>query len=244
MKLGVINDIHNNLTALKKGIEVLNEMKCDKIVCCGDIIGIGPNPEETVQYMMQIANLIAVRGNHEKYLLEGMPTEFPNKENMGLGEMEHHKWEHSLLSDESIAFLENLPNKAELACEGFNISVIHYCMDRDGQYDYTNYKANPSEEDLKNMFADVNSDIILYGHNHSRNICKGDKIYINVGSLGCPAQDKNLARAGVVNIENGNVEIQPIDIEYDVNDVVDLINELNYPDADNIKKFFYGLWNN
>lgn len=240
VKLGVITDIHNNLTALKAVVERLNQMDCDKIICCGDIIGIGPCPEETVQYMMQIPNLIAVRGNHEKYLLEEMPDEYPNEENMGFEEMKHHKWEHNLLSAESISFLESLPYKTDITCNGFNVSIMHHCMDSDGHY--ISYKTNPSEDDLKKMFADVKSDIILYGHDHCRNICKSDKIYINVGSLGCPAQDKNVARAGVVNIEKGNVEIQPIDVEYDVNDVINLIDEINYPDADNIKKFFYGIW--
>lgn len=123
-----------------------------------------------------------------------------------------------------------------------NVSIMHYCMDNDGHYNYINYKANPSENDLKKMFNAVKSDIILYGHNHCRNICRGDKIYINFGSLGCPAQDRNLARAGIVSIENGNITIQPIDVEYDVHDVICSIDEINYPDADNIKKFFYGIW--
>lgn len=239
MKLGVITDIHNNLTALKATAERLNQFKCDKIICCGDIIGIGPYPEETVQYMMQIPNLIAVRGNHEKYLLEGMPNKYPNEEQMSIEEMKHHKWEHSLLSMKSVDFLKSLPYRAEISYEGFSITIMHYCMDYDGHY--INYK-NPSESDLKKMFADVRSDIILYGHVHCRNICKGDKLYINVGSLGCPAQDKNLARAGIVNIEHGNVEIEPIDVEYNVNGVINMIDKINYPDADNIKKFFYGIW--
>ena len=240
MKFGIITDIHNNLTALRAVVEKLNQIKCDKMICCGDIIGIGPCPEETVQYMMQIPNLIAVRGNHEKYLLEGMPSEYPNGENMGFEEMKHHKWEHSLLSAESIAFLESLPYETDIACEGFNISVMHTYMDRDGHY--INYKPNPSADDLNKMFADVRSDIILFGHDHSRNICKGDKFYINVGSLGFPARDKNIARGGILKIENGNVETEPIDVEYNVNEVIDLIDEINYPDADNIKKFFYGIW--
>lgn len=240
MKLGIITDIHNNLTALKAVMNKLNQMDCDKVICCGDIIGIGPCPEETVQYMMQIPNLIAVRGNHEKYLLEGMPKDYPNEENMGFEEMKHHKWEHSLLSAESVAFLKNLPYKTEFAYEGFNISVMHYCMDRDGHY--VHYKANPSKQDLKKMFADVRSDIILYGHDHCRNICKGDKLYMNVGSLGCPAWEKNIARAGILEIEKGFAEIQTLDVEYDVNDVIGLIDEINYPDADNIKKYFYGIW--
>lgn len=240
MKIGVITDVHNNLTALKVIVERLNQMECDKIICCGDIIGIGPFPEETVQYMMQIPNLIAVCGNHEKYLLEGMPEDYPNEENMGFEEMKHHKWEHSLLSAESFAFLEKLPYKTDINCEDFDVSVMHYCMDSDGHY--INYKTNPSEDDLKKMFANVKGDIILYGHDHCRNICKGDKLYINVGSLGCPAQEKNIARAGIVNIEKGNIDIQSIDIEYNVNNVINVIDEINYPDACNIKKYFYGLW--
>lgn len=54
MKLGVITDIHNNLIALQAVMQKLTELQCDPIICCGDIIGIGPYPEETVQFMMQI----------------------------------------------------------------------------------------------------------------------------------------------------------------------------------------------
>ena len=45
--------------------EAAGQMNCDRIICCGDIIGIGPNPEETVREMIRIPGLIAVRGNHE-----------------------------------------------------------------------------------------------------------------------------------------------------------------------------------
>lgn len=145
-----------------------------------------------------------------------------------------------MLSQNSVDFLKSLPYRIDTVCEGHTVSVLHYCMDRDGHY--INYKPNPSEEDLKLMFSNVASEIVLYGHDHQRNACKGDKLYINVGSLGCPAQSRNIARAGVVNIEPGNVEVQTIDLKYDANLVVDRIDQLNYPDANNIKKFFYGIW--
>lgn len=240
MKLGVITDIHNNYTALKVVVERLQQLECDKIICCGDIIGIGPYPEETVQYMMQIPNLIAVRGNHEKYLLEKMPNEYPNEEQMDFGEMNHHKWEHSLLSMQSVDFLRKLPYQVNVEYEDYSLSIMHYCMDYEGHY--INYKTNPSEDDLKKMFSGISADIVLYGHDHCRNICKGDKLYINVGSLGCPAQDKNVARAGIVKIDKGNVEVEPMDVEYDVDSVIKVIDEINYPEADNIKKYFYGIW--
>ena len=238
MKLGIITDIHNNVVALRAVVERLSRLNCDRIVCCGDVIGIGPCPEETVQCLMQIPNLIAVRGNHEKYLLEGMPTEYPNEENMSPGEMEHHKWEHGLLSAGSVAFLRSLPYRCDLTTEGFRVSVLHSCMDGEGNF--SGSVRDPSGSDLSAMFADVKSDIILYGHDHKRNVCKGDKFYINVGSLGCPSRDR-IARAGVLTAEKGNAGFEPVDVEYDVNSVIRLIDRIGYPEADNIKKIFFGI---
>lgn len=125
MIFGIITDIHNNVTALRAVLNRLRQIHCDRIICCGDIIGIGPSPEETVQEMMRIPGLISVRGNHEKYLLEGMPAEYPNEDHMSYSEMEHHKWEHRLLSAESVAFLQSLPYRIDFACEGITISVMH-----------------------------------------------------------------------------------------------------------------------
>ncbi|MDE5766402.1 MAG: metallophosphoesterase family protein, partial [Clostridia bacterium] len=44
MKIGIITDVHSNVIALDKVIQMFNAEKCDKIICCGDIIGIGPYP--------------------------------------------------------------------------------------------------------------------------------------------------------------------------------------------------------
>ena len=239
MKFGIITDIHNNVTALRAVMKELNRAECEKIVCCGDIIGIGPYPEETVQYMMRIPDLIAVRGNHETYLLEGMPDKYPNGENMSFGEIEHHKWEHQQLSSESIAFLSGLPYQINTIFDGLSVSVLHSCMDRAGHF--SGSVRDPSESDLRNMFADIESQIVLYGHDHSRKICIGDKCYINVGSLGCPSQERNIARAGIASIEDGRISVDAIDVVYDVNEIICQIDKLKYPDAENIKKYFFGL---
>ena len=191
----------------------LDQMGCDRIICCGDIIGIGPYPEETVQELVHIPGLLSVRGNQEGYLLEGMPAEYPNEENMSFGEMDHHRWEHDLLSAGSVAFLRSMPYRIDFASEGFSITVMHSSMDKNGHF---RSKKNPTESDLSEMFADADSDIILYGHDHTRNICQGDKLYVNVGSLGCPSRDRNIARAGVLTIGNGNAAIETIDVSYHV----------------------------
>ena len=240
MKFGIITDIHNNLIALDTILEYFAQQNCDKIVCCGDIIGIGPYPEETVQRIMMVENLIAVKGNHDAYLVDGMPTEFPNEEHMDYGEMLHHKWEHGRLSENSIAFLKVLPEQTKISVGKYELAIMHYCMNDEGCY--VNFIPKPSEHDVRNMMVDIYSDIIIVGHDHSKTICNVDnKWYINVGSLGCPGRDRNVARAGILKIENDNVDIEPVELTYDVNIVIQKIDELNYPEAENIKKFFYGI---
>ena len=86
------------------------------------------------------------------------------------------------------------------------------------------------------------ADIIIVGHDHNKTIRKiGNRWYINVGSLGCPGKDGNMARAGVLTIENDTIEIESVELPYDVAAVIQKIDELKYPEAENIKKFFYGL---
>ena len=239
MKYGIITDIHNNVIALRAVLKRLRRRNCGRIICCGDILGIGPYPEETVQEMAAVPGLLSVRGNHEGYLLEGLPSEYPNGENMSFGEMEHHRWEHGLLSAGSVAFLRGMPYRIDFVSEGVAVSVMHSCMDGNGRF--SGSKKDPSESDLRDMFADVDSDVILYGHDHARNICRNDKLYVNVGSLGCPSRDRNIARAGVLTIENGKAGIETIDVTYDVEEVLHRIDTLRYPQADIIKKVFYGL---
>ena len=71
--------------------------------------------------------------------------------------------------------------------------------------------------------------------------CRGDKLYINVGSLGCPSKEHDIARSGVLNIEDGKADIKPVDVRYDVDEVIRQIDELNYPEAEIIKRYFYGF---
>ena len=197
MKLGIITDIHNNLLALKTVFEYFEKQHCDKIICCGDLIGIGPYPEETVQFISKLPNLIAVRGKHDDYLVKGMPTVIPNEEGMEYGEIQHHQWEHSLLSESSVNFLKKLPARQDILIENHKISVMHYCTDQEGKY--VKYVSNPSEQDAEIMMADIDSEIVIVGHDHKRTIQKTEnKWYINVGSLGCPGTDINIARAGIL----------------------------------------------
>lgn len=77
---------------------------------------------------------------------------------------------------------------------------------------------------------------------HGRTIRKvNNQWYINVGSLGCPGKERNIARAGILTIESGVIEMKPVELVYDAERIVSEINRLAYPEAENIKRFFYGI---
>lgn len=238
MKIGIITDIHNNVIALNSMIKLFEETQCDEILCCGDIIGIGPFPEETVQRIKSLANIKCVLGNHEKYLINEIKKPYPS----GMDESEglYHEWEHNLLSDDSKQYITQLPYRLYLDIGNLKIAVIHYSISEDNRY--INFKSNPNISDCEKMFSNIDADIILYGHDHMGSIVYGDdKIYINCGSLGCTSTNEGIAQGGILNIENEKPSFQKVFARYDLERVLEEIDSIKYPAYEEIKNFFYGV---
>lgn len=60
MKIRIITDIHSNINALNVVLNKFDKIKIDKIICCGDVIGIGPNPEETIQALIKRKYILSI----------------------------------------------------------------------------------------------------------------------------------------------------------------------------------------
>ena len=239
MKIGIITDIHSNIQALNAILNEFDKLNVERIICCGDIIGIGINPEETVQTLLKRKEmLIAVRGNHEQYLLKGLPKEIhDDKRKMSEQEIENHKWNHSKLSDQSINFLRSLEISQNIELGGKLFYIVHYPQQDNGTY--KKHIKNPSAMDNVEMFKENDADIFLYGHTHTFSVNNIDnKWYINTGSLGCP-MDSNMARAGLLEINDREIKFNRINVEYNVKEVIDEINNLKFPFYEGILKIFY-----
>ena len=240
MKIGIITDIHSNDQALEAVLKEFEKIKVDKIICCGDIIGIGPNPEETVQELMKNKDkLIAVRGNHEQYLLKGLPKNVhDDKRAMSLEEIDNHEWTHSKLSENSKNFISQFKISNIIEIEEKKIYIVHYPNNEDGIY--KKHIKNPTIKQNQEMFSGINEDIFIYGHTHTISINnKNNKWYINSGSLGCPAKS-NIANAGILEINKNEIHYKQLKIEYNVNEVIQEIERLKFPFYKGILKIFYG----
>lgn len=64
MKLAVLSDVHGNVEALRAVLADVDAQGAEGLVCCGDMVGYGPDPEEAVA-LLRGRGAAMLAGNHE-----------------------------------------------------------------------------------------------------------------------------------------------------------------------------------
>jgi predicted phosphodiesterase len=65
VRRALISDIHGNLEALEAVLDDIQNQRIDEIFCLGDIIGYGPNPRECIDLVIQHTR-VTLLGNHDE----------------------------------------------------------------------------------------------------------------------------------------------------------------------------------
>lgn len=104
MRLAIFADIHANRQAFSACLEFARAHGAERIVCLGDIVGYGADPEWAVDTVMDLVDggAIAVIGNHDQAIVT--PTESMNAEAQAAIE-----WTRGKLSVPQRRFLAELP---------------------------------------------------------------------------------------------------------------------------------------
>jgi len=105
MRVLVLSDIHANLAALEAVLEAAGEF--DAAWCLGDIVGYGPSPNECVDLIRELPNLICLQGNHDAAATGELPLDSFNYEARSSIE-----WLHKNLNAESNSFLKSLGQRS------------------------------------------------------------------------------------------------------------------------------------
>ena len=104
MLLALFADIHANRQAFAACLEAARARGAERIVCLGDIVGYGADPEWAVETVIGLVQdgAIAVRGNHDNAI--GSPSE-----NMNAVAQAAIEWTRGRLSGPQRRFLAELP---------------------------------------------------------------------------------------------------------------------------------------
>ena len=240
MKYAVVSDIHGDIIALENALNEIDKHNVDKIICLGDFIGIGPCPQECTQKLMSLGDkLICVMGNHEDRVVNEFPKYLhDNKVKVTEKELAHAKWVKSVLTNESIDFIKNLPKELVINDGNKKIAIMHY-PSRENQ-EFYNFIFYPTYDESNRMFSKYGADINLFGHTHvALAKCYDNKYYFNPGSLGLPDY-RTYGTFGILNVQDDKIIYDEYDFKFDYDKVLNKMNELNYPQLNTMKELFWG----
>jgi predicted phosphodiesterase len=220
MLVAILSDIHANLEAFKAVISDLEKRQPDQVVCLGDLIGYGPDPEEVVRLFNEMG-YISVMGNHEAVLEEEALRRWFNfqaRENSLVTE--------KLLSSESLEFCRSLPRS--LQREG---AVFVHGFPPDSSLIYLN---RLPDYEIISFLKKTDHGLFFVGHTHNLfvfcwdgtlltrdffgkenyRLQNGSKYIVNAGSVGQPRDGDNRAKYLLWDTENGLIEAVRISYDY------------------------------
>jgi predicted phosphodiesterase len=77
MKIALISDIHANIEALESVLSDIEARSVDEILCLGDIVGYGANPNECIELVKKSCSLVLL-GNHDAAAVGMLSTQHFN----------------------------------------------------------------------------------------------------------------------------------------------------------------------
>ncbi len=104
MIYGVFSDIHGNYEALNAVLDFFRKNKAENFICCGDLVGYGPQSSECVRTVMGLKNISVVLGNHDAALIGRLEMKWFNRNAVAALE-----FGRKTLTGAELAYLATLP---------------------------------------------------------------------------------------------------------------------------------------
>lgn len=218
MKIAIISDIHGNNEALNAVLKDIEEQKCNKIFCLGDLAMAGPEPSQVVnrfQNMLKNDNFLLIQGNTDQKL--GTYSEDFEKtldEKVPVMASAYCADLNELSPDEK-EFLANLPENLVVEENGVKIMLCHGSPRKNDE----NITGDLPVEKVEEIVAGTEADVIFCGHTHvpCGFATNTGKTVVNVGSVGRPFAENPKACYAIINVsENGDYEIEHRLLKYDI----------------------------
>ncbi len=224
MLIALISDIHSNFEALRA---VWREIKgADVILCMGDIVGYGPNPNEVVEFLrgrMEERSFLCIRGNHDNAIAFGAEWGFNPYAREAV------RWHQRVMSIENLEFLRRLPVRGLFKDDTGRSYLMIHGSPRAPLDEYL-FPWLP-ESEFRAVLGYVRQDDLLVGHTHvpMLKLINGRRI-INPGGVGQPRDGDWRAAYALINTDEeppDNVEFHRV--EYDVEETARKIVEAGLP---------------
>lgn len=126
MKSAILSDIHSNLEALTRVCAHAVDLGAQRFLCLGDIVGYGADPGPTLEILMALPGLVAVRGNHDEALFQELGRDVIPEIRAALA------WTRGQLTPGQVEFLSRLP----LLHQEGRATYVHASAFQPARWDY------------------------------------------------------------------------------------------------------------
>lgn len=137
MQIGIISDVHADYAALEEVLDrFAKHHNVDQILCAGDLVGRGPDPDRVVD-LVRARRIPVARGNHDEWLYG--------------------------LRQENRQYLRSLPLdwQGELAGK-----TVYMCHGKPGNNMWGMYRDHLSATYLRMVLRSLKADVLVTGHTH------------------------------------------------------------------------------
>jgi putative phosphoesterase len=220
VRLVIVSDIHSNLDALEAVIERFP--KYDEMLCLGDLVGYGPQPNEVVERMRDLRPAVVLMGNHDSAVVSG-DTEW-----FSVNAAKAVDWTRRRIREENRQYLASLTPSAKLEREGISLALFHGSpRDPLSEYIYPWM----TEASARALIRRANAKVVVLGHTHIPMLhAIDDLILANPGSVGQPRDGDPRASFATLTITDHTVRFQVERVTYDVVPVARRIREGGLPE--------------
>lgn len=189
-KLLIFGGVYSNLQALSRIKEIAkeNSIQPKQIICTGDIAAYCAHPEECVQ-MIKDWGIYTIKGNVEIQLINGEDDcgcNFGEGSRCDRFSQLWYPYVKQNISDDSISWMKELPDQLSFTLKSKKVRVVHGSPSEVAEYIFQSTPWKVKEQ----HFNQTASDVIIGGH------CglpfsdrKRNKIWLNAGVIGMPAND-------------------------------------------------------
>jgi putative phosphoesterase len=172
-KFGILGDIHTEDLFLELAINFFKEQNVSRILSVGDIVDGNGNINKCIE-LLRNNNVIAVRGNHERWILNNEMRQLPDANYL------------EEVDKCNIEYLKSLPTTYELEINDEKILLCHGLDDDDmkGVLPYDYGYAIDANVNLQWLDTEEKYKYIINGHTHMRMVRKFEFVtIINAGTL-------------------------------------------------------------
>jgi len=215
----VISDIHSNLDALEAVIDhIPNGMP---ILCLGDIVGYGAQPNEVIQAVQGLGPLVTIMGNHDHAVTSGNTEGFSTPAAMAIA------WTRQHITSANLQFLSTLRSEVHLELDKIHVGLYH-ASPRDSLFEYI--YPDLSQEETESLINLSKCRVVLLGHTHiPMKLSARTGIVANPGSIGQPRDGNPNASLGFLTLNAGKYDFENKRVKYDVESAATKIRQSGLP---------------